>query len=68
MLSIAGIVTVIVGYIKLRPTVIRTRVWTPAEDVSILFLCISKMITSIERKPDEVTMDYIIQFRVTPSM
>lgn len=36
-LYIAGIVTVIVGYIKLRPTVIRTRAWTPAQEVSILF-------------------------------
>ncbi|XP_022325145.2 DNA damage-regulated autophagy modulator protein 2-like [Crassostrea virginica] len=30
--AVIGIVTVIVGYIKLRPTVIRTRAWTPAEE------------------------------------
>ena len=49
LLSIAGIVTVIVGYIKLRPTVIRTRAWTPAEEVSILF-CVHINNDYIDRK------------------
>lgn len=33
--SIAGIVTTVVGDIKLRPTVVSTRLWTPNEEVFI---------------------------------
>ena len=39
--SIAGIVTTVVGDIKLRPTVVSMRLWTPDEEVFI-FWCIFK--------------------------